>query len=468
MTTAYLEDLTLANRNALFTFLSDALVTAGWTRTVINSDTGTPGAAHLALREEVFQSAGNAVDVGRFFIGMMVYVDGSNTRTSIMIYAFTAIGEGGFVGVTSQTKAASTTVSVVTDTPHLMTTGDILRINGSSNAALNEGNSGSATAHNTITVTGASAFTYTSNINATENGTGGTCFTVFNLSSAITTTINDAFRMNVNDAAVDFVGSVDELGICGDVIQGGFYMFVYIGQTGRGHVLATLSQTFSATGSITGAGAVQTVAVDQTPDDVLVGQPIDIIDVESGRIFRTTIDTIGPGDALQMDIDVGQDFAAGAIIGWDPMPVVCCAKQGTAQTSTPLDTLVWQVGYSINGTRSWAQTDVNDAEAVYGKIEPRLTSSERAVQDTGDVNLGALGTYDVVITKDSGLGGTFGTRGPLRNMIGVIKANEVDFDYQKTGKTSPDDDYKGFTSQQVTGALDHVAFGPNAPGAPPI
>lgn len=468
MTTAYLEDLTLANRNALFTLLSDALVTAGWTRTVINSNTGTPGAGHLARREEVFQSAGNSVDVGRFFIGLMVYNDASNTRTSIMIYAFTAIGEGGFVGVTSQSKTASTTVTATTDTPHLMSTGDIVRINGSDNAALNEGNSGTAVAHNTITVTGASTFTYTSNINATEAGNGGTCFAVFNLCSAINSGLNDAMRVNVNDAAVDFAGSVDELGITGDVMQGGFFMFMYLGQTGRGHIPATLSQTFSATGSITGTGAVQTVAVDQTPSDVLVGQPMDIIDVESGRVFRTSLAVIGPGDALQMDIAIGQNFAAGAIIGWDPMPVVCCAKSDPTQSSTRLDTLEWQVGYSINGTRSWAQTDVNDTETLFAVAEPRVSTAEESVQDTADVNLGALGTYDVVLTKNSGIAGTFGTRGPLRNLIGVILANQVDFDYQKTGKTSPDDDYKGFTSQQITGVLDHVAFGPNAPGAPPI
>lgn len=465
-TTTYLEDLTLASRNELFTLLSDALVAKGWTRTVINSDTAAPSFNENVRREEVFQSPGDGVDTGGFFIGMRVYIDANGTRVSILLFGFTATGPGGFVAITSLSRTG-TTVTCTTAVPHQMNTGDIVHINGSDNPTLNEMLNGAATTHSTITVTGASTFTYTSNTSGNATANGGTCYAMFNLAGPVTGGINDSPRLNIDDAANDIVGGVNEIAIAGNVMQGGQWMFFYLGSTGRGHIPATLSQTLTASGSITGSGGVQTVAVDETPSDLIVGQPVDIIDSETDRIYRTTIAAIG-ASSVDMNIAVGQDFAAGSKIGWDPMPVSVCGIKSTVQATQPIDAYVFNSSYGINGTRPWAQTDPDDPDSQYTVMEPRVTNAEEGVQDTADVNLGAIATYDVVMTKNSGTAGLFGTRGPLQNMIGCIVASQNDFDYAKTGKTSPDDDYKMFTSQQVTSATDNVAYGPNAPGAPAL
>jgi hypothetical protein len=105
--------------------------------------------------------------------------------------------------------------------------------------------------------------------------------------------------------------------------------------------------------------------------------------------------------------------------------------------------------------------------ATYNSTEARVTATESGIQDDADVNLGALAAYDVILTRTTA-GPLTGARGPLKNMVGVILANQVDFDYLKIGKNTPGDDYKCFPSQQVSAATNHVAYGPNAPGAPAL
>ena len=468
-TTTYLEDLTLAGRDALYTFLSDALDTKGWTRTVINASAADPTANELAVREEVFQSPGDAVDIGGFFVAMRVFRDGSGLRNSIMIYAFTAIGAGGFVAITSIARSAGTVITVTTTAPHQMTTGDLVVVNGTDNILLNECNSGLLATHNTITVTGASTFTYTSNNSGVQAGTGGTCFAVFNLSGALTAGVNDAFRINVDDVANDFVGGVDEFAISGDVIQAGNFRYFHLGAVGRGHIPATMSQTLTSSGTITGTGALQTIATNETPNDLFVGQPIDIIDSESGLVKRTKLGVIGPGDAVQAIVQIGDDFAANAVIGWDPMPVFVAGQSGTGLTTQSLNTINWQCCYAINGDRTWANTDPDDSDGLYGIVEPRVDTNEKGIQDTADTKLGAVASYDIIVIRtDSTPIEQQGARGPVRNSVGVVLANMNDFDFGQAGKTLPDDIYKAFTTQQISAADDHIAYGPNVPGAPPL
>ncbi len=468
-TTTYLEDLTLVGRDALFSFLSDALDTKGWTRTVINASAADPGTLDLAVREEVFQSPGDAVDIGGFFVALRVFRDGNNTRTAIMIYAFTAIGEGGFVAITTIARDAGTTVTVTTTVPHLMSTGDIVVVNGTDNVVLNECNSGTGAVHVTITVTGGSTFTYVSNTAGVEVGTGGTCFAVFNLNSPIVAGINDATRINVDDVDNDFVGAVDEFAIHGNVIQSGNFRYFHLGAVGRGHIPATMSQTLTSVGAIVATGVLQTIATNETPNDLFVGQKIDFVDSISGRVFRTRLDVIGPGDAIQCILAVGQDFGASTVIGWDPMPVFTAGRQNNTLTTITMVAYEWNCCYAINGERTWAQTDPDDTFSSYNSVEPRVDVTEKGIQDDAETGIGSTASYDIILTRNTAApAGQTGTRGPVRNCVGVVLTSMNDFDFGQAGKNVPADIYKAFASQQVSAADDHIAYGPNVPGAPPL
>lgn len=467
-TTTYLEDLSLVDRNALFTFLSNALAAKGWTRTIVNSDPAAPSFSGNARREEVFQSPGDTIDTGGFFIAMRVVKDSNGTRDSILLYAFTAIGAANFVGITTASRSG-TTVTVNTSVAHQFSTGDVVVVNGTDNPALNECNSGNAAAHVTVTVTGPQQFTYASGASGVEAANGGTCFAVYNLTGAITDGVNDFVRLNVQDAAADFVGGVDEFALTGNVIQAGDYRFFYLGALARGHIPATMSQTLTTSAPVTGSGTQQTIGTVETPSDLFVGQTIDIIDSHTGRIFRTTLAALGPGNAIEAVVDVGQDFAAGAKIGWDPMPLAVAGSESTSLATQNVSSYDFHFAYGINGTRPWGNDDPMNIAGEAGSIEPRVTSVEESVQDTADINLGALGSYDIVVTRTSANPASLqGTRGPLRNSIGVITANQSDFDFGLTGNTLPDDAYKLFPAQPVTGVVDHIAYGPNVPGAPPL
>lgn len=468
-TTTFIQDLTLTDIAAFRALLDSELTTKGWVRSLIDTNTAVPTLAGRKTWEAIYRSPGDGVDLGRFYIWIAIQRDNNGTRASIALNAFTSLGTEGLVSVNSASKSG-TTLTIDTAAAHGFSVGDLVMFGGSSDPDLNVGKGGTNTANGLVLTTpSATQFTMLAGVSQTvAAAAGGFCWRPINSVASWTSGINDFMRINPDNASIDFIGGVDEFGLTGTAMQGVFRLPFFVGCVGRGHIPAQMSQTFTATGAITGTGSVQAIPVDQVPVDILAKQPIDIVNEGDPGILRTQVDSVGPGNVLNCLVPVGQNFNAGSVIGWDPMPIMVAGAAGTTRSTLTLNGTAPRFAYSIDGTRSWAQNDLGDADSIYTVVEPRVGTTEKSVGDTLDVTLQALQTFDIMIVKSSGTAAIQGARGPWRNAIGVVQANQNDFDFLYTGRTLPDDIYKALTTQNVNTSTDHVAYGPNVPGATPL
>ena len=161
----YFEDTSATNINDIFTVLSTALTDAGWTKTVLNSNTGAAFGNGYVAREEHFKNTGDANVAGGGHIALMRCTDSAGTRQAIQCWSW--LGQKSAT-ISTITRAGST-VTVVTTTPHGFSSGDIFSLNGTSNESLfhNFATGFTETSLPTINVTAVDTFTYT------QSGTAG-------------------------------------------------------------------------------------------------------------------------------------------------------------------------------------------------------------------------------------------------------------------------------------------------------
>lgn len=469
--TTYFEDNTPTNLNDLFTVLSNALVAKGWTRTVINSTTVLPTTQSRIGREEVFQSPGDSVDTGGFYIVLQTFRSSSLGIFAIKVWAMTSLGTNGFVPISTVNRSGST-YTIVTTSPHGFSTGDVVHWNGCSEPDYNQANAGSVTSLRTITVIDTTTFTISGqSATATGTATGGTAYQINNMAGNTSNSSASGVYLTAQDTNLDVVGGVDEFAISCTVFQGGFAYFMYVGALGRAHIGAEFSQTFTTTADVTATGATQSISVEETPLNVIVNQPIDLVDNGTNRIYRTQVDAIGPGNAISVTLPIGQNFRAGAKMGWDPMPLVAMGRTTNATATQEINVLMARMAYSIDGTRSWSEADADDIAGDFDEASIALSSADIATELAGGaLNIGANMAGDLFLLRESSSGGgRVGRRGPLRNLIVVGNVGITDYEFCIAGRTDPDDVYKVFPTMTVTSSDNMaLAYGPNVPGATPL
>ena len=114
--------------------------------------------------------------------------------------------------------------------------------------------------------------------------------------------------------------------------QGSKWMWVHFGQPDRAFVAPSYSGVCFTTGAET-AGATVTVALDRDLGTTVTdGQKLWIADVQGGTgdVEIVTMTSYNAGGPDMVIANLVNDYAAGAIIGWDPQPLVVAASSDDA------------------------------------------------------------------------------------------------------------------------------------------
>ena len=430
----YFENVGLTNINDLFTEISTRLVAAGATRTVLNSLSTEPAADRVG-REELFKFNGTASKPTAGYVTITRFYDSNTFNKGLAFTCFTGIK--GPIDVATTVQSGVPTVTVTTSTNHGFATGDLVFINGSSTATLNEGSSGLYNSLSTITVTDATTFTYTANLSQTASGTGGKCFAVYN-SGAHRTVKSSTYRawLGPSDSAMKVFGYVDEFHMVGVVVQGATFLPFFIGQTGRAQIPPNYADTAFTTGSVTGNGATpSTFDLDRSCSNLRVGQKIALISPNSASAEIVTIATKPTATQFTAIVTNGTTYPAGTLIGEDPLPLMV---MGGGSTQQDLGSKVFYAALrgdctrtGIGGQTYFAAVEAQTVDESY--CDPNVPSGRYS------------GKYVNLYTTSSG---KEDDKGRLVGMVAWSLGSQADFDRIKTGESDPGDFYKIFPTQK--------------------
>ena len=454
MAAPYFQNTAVADLDDLFDELQTQLLAAGWTEQILNSSS-SPALQGRFARESIFIAPGTATQAAACCVGISRVFEGNGLRRGLQLQAFTNTADG-LIAVTSISRTA-TTMTFTTTAPHGLSTGDLIRWNGSDQDDMHSGwNSESAAA--AITVTGANTFTLVGLGSGTLSANGGFVRRVFNCADSYSTAVNSGMRINAFDSSMDIFGYRDEFRICGIVQQGGNNKIFYVGQSGRDHVQQDQQEVAIATTAITGIG-VETVTLDRNISNWYVGMPIMGVQLDGAGTTGILYVTDLPA-ANQVEVDWGSftGNANAVIIGFDPAPTCVSAPTGTT-VDLAMNSMTIQYCLGSDGTRyGVAQNDT---------IDPLLdadwsTTGDAATEQRNDpMNTTLYVGEEYFMQSASSSSTTKGVRkfAPGFNPWPVGTQNE--FDIQRVGGTPEDDDWKIFVSDQ---SIENHALG-IGPGA---
>ena len=441
----YFEDTLPTSVNDLFAVLATAMVNEGWTETVINSRTNKPVNDGEMVRESIFSATGNSSEASSAHVAMAVGKD-DNGNDAVWLSVFTAFN----IASIDTISRSSSTVTVTTTAPHPFVTGDVVVVNGTSEPLFHEGTPGSSGTMNTITVTGASTFTYSSDSSGTLASVGGKCYSVYNVAGGMANGVNDGVRININDEPADVYGYVDKFRICGIVIQGGTPRPFYLGQTGRDHVQPGARDVAISNDAILGTGS-QAISLDRTPTNMYVGQQIWIISPDSADVEVTTITALSGGE---LTANFSTAFSSGALVGMDPAPLVCGGLSGFTSDTSTLEGVRWQLCLSNDGTRNGvSQIDAKDNLLLYS---PGVPTASNVANATSPDSSGSYQGSDIIL-----LDANIGVRRYLPGFVAFPIGTQATLDVMRTGAVPITFDYKLFVEPTVDSQWG-VAIGPGA------
>lgn len=461
---------TVGSLDALFTMISNALVAAGWTRTVLNP---YDAAVDLALiggetgREEIFQSPGDDRDPSGSYIGLIRSKQVGNASTGPdSIKMFTASGIGGGVRTISSASKLGATYSVTTTEPHGFATGDVVRWGGTDTPEWNRLNDGSSAAINAITVTSATSFDVTGASTVPAGPvSGGFAYVIHNMAGNVVDFSSSGPIIAPADAAanIEVALAVNEFAFAMVTIQSTQVEPYYCGMAARGHVPNEFSQVVRTTEEVVGNDAVQVIAVDETVERMIVGQLVDAMDPNSATRLRTTLRAVS-GASVSLIVPSGTTLPVGTMIGLDPyVPLVGGRRTVSSGTGTVnLSTMTKWRGVDGDGSRSWGQNAPNQALSLFTEGDTGVINAE---QSTGAAAKGVRQGWDIVLL---GTSGDRSLQGPLWNMRCVSNASGLsNFDFGLAGPTQADH-YALFPSIGVTNTSTAISLGPNVPNADPL
>jgi len=443
----YIESTTATNINDVFDGLSAALVSAGWTKTVINSDTSAASAG-LAKREEHFTSPGTSSIAGGVHVGIVRMNRANGGSEALQFWCW--LGEQ-YATVTTAARVGAT-VTVTTASPHGFTTGQVAGWNGTDDDTVNALDGANDSAGSTITVSSPTVFTVTRPAIGDATGNGGLCWVHHNPAGSRSAENSSGFRVNLNDAASNYYGFVDEFRLAVVVQQGGTNRIIYCGATERDEQTQEDGEDTAVSNDAITVGA-NTVTLDRTPSKMYVGQPLWVVSPDTADVEVTTITGL-TGD--QLSFTAANAYNAGAVVGWDPLPLCTAGLRGSATGSLTFSSYACQVSLALDGTRKGvALNDFTDA-ALEWDPSVEVIGVESATEAATDPSDQAYYTgRDVKLYKINE-----GFRGPMAGLVAFPKGTQNEYDIHRTGATAADTDFRVFTSNDV-GAF-FLAVGPGA------
>ena len=459
MAAPYFQNTSIANIDGLFAELRSQLLAVAptpYTELVLNSSTTDPGTG-LVGRESHFKlptNVGQENQIGGGYLGLCRYVNSAGTARGLILYAYTSRRAPATISTISR---AANVVTVTTTAPHGFSTGDLVIVNGTDTAGFHEGSTGAITAINTITVTGATTFTYASPAAGALAGTGGTAVAVFNVTSSRTMAAADAaIRINVTDAPMSVYGYRDAHRICGIVQQGGQNRVFYLGTTGREHVQTAGSSCVVSTSPI--AVGANTITADRIPANMYIGQRLWIVSADSGTSELTTVTGL---TGASISFTAANVYNAGAYIGWDPTPLISYGLTGALTTTADMTSVISYIAryaLDIDGGRSSPQNDLGNV-VMTSNIDIPLVTGDEGASDPDSA--GFFQGRDFLLIRTAA---PEGQRKYLPGFTAWPLGYQNEYDIQRIGATPVTDDIKIFVSQPASSQSQSFVLG-IGPGA---
>jgi len=457
----YFQDTTLTDIPDAINFLRDQCLAEGWTVTELNTSVADVTTVRRVGREFIAEIPGDTPGSGNAALGHICvsFLHAFSSGRHINLCGWT----GQKVATIASSSRSGTTLSVTTSSPHGFATGDLVIVNGQSDADLNQPIGGAAASPNTITVTGGSTFDVTIPVGAGGPATGGTVVAVYNFTGTRTGDQTEQNRMALMNAAMDCFGYIDNYRMCGIILQGGVFFPFYLGLSGREHVQAEGSNVAKVTGGgVTGNGATDVViTLDRASPNLYVGQPIFLcppdsavpnsVDQANSSLESVTISAVNSPTEIEATLSANT-FPDGTIVGWDAIPLAIMGNGPTATTTIIASKTVY-MSHELDGTRTSSPIGV-----VY---TPEIElSNETVVDPDGQPSGGFYQGRPVILEK------TTAPAGHRKNMEGMPAfpvGAQVDQDIMRIGDpaNAPAGDFRIFVSQEVEGGYS-VSYGPGA------
>lgn len=446
----FTKQIGVADLQAFYTMVKNALVLEGWTILDIQPGFAIPadrklGHEFLAVSNGELPGSG---DPAQHVVGMTTIDVFGGAGLAISVWG--AAGLLGPVDIQQVTYAAAT-ATVQTAVPHPFRTGDVVFFNGVDITDMNQMN-GSAYNAGTATLIGAPGVSVAWTQGMVVNGPGGTglggkAFAPYNLAGGRTEDGNRPNTMFITNGPMDVFLYTDKFFFWGIIGQGGAYQYFFGGRPGREHVQAEASGAGKITnGPIVSDGiAASTIDLDRSISGKLyVGAKIqaynpsdatpETIGVARTRVDPFAVTAVNSGTQIEAVLPAGT-WQNGAIIGMDA--AVCIA--GTSRVSnTGLNVNPMYATFAMDG----AAADPND-----GQMGIRVRSSTNEEIDNDPDGKGEYRGNECLLADFRG------ARLFIPGLLGVTRGLQNDADIMKGGDpaNSPTNDYIVFTTLDVEG-----------------
>lgn len=434
--------------DSLMTIFKNCFSASGWDILEINSSSVQP-ARNLNGREFIVRGKGVGSDPTRFYLDIMTQTDSTGTKR-IAVMGFAGVKNYDVPVVITQltTSAAPATILCTTNTPHNLSVGDFLIVNGNSNPQLNEGWGGSDTTPSTAfrisQVNSTASFSYLS-VASTGSGVGGFVLAPYNIVSPRTSDQNNAINVAFgasNTASFNAFIYCDEYRICGILSQSSAFQTFYWGETERQHIPAKFRDRAFLSADILSGNV--TASLNRSVTNLKVGQRIWFVHASgttggSGSFERTRI-TSRPTSA-SFGCNLTNTYPSGSIVGEDPLPLLILGSLGTNPTTTTLAGKTCRFLFHTDCTKDATSQTVG-------------ASSYLCLTDTGlseanvdpDAQNYLHGRY-IIAQRNSN---PTGFRGRLKGFVGFANGTQTGSqEIIRVGESSSLSDYKNFPTNTI-------------------